>query len=289
MPLSSSKFLLFVFLFVACGDWNPEVELPQEKGIPVVSGFLKVGEEISFSIFQSTSPLDAHLKNEQGNLKLSINDLQYALLMDSNSYSNPSKISELDTIELIGEVDGQFFESIDICPIGLKKENVSFYQADKNRIQITLKKQQVENYYQLEVFETWMEYETEVGGVYYDSIVRRIPINFSSNNLFFDNPRPINNLGQDYRIFHWNREQNEDLDFTISLNNVLDKAAKHKNLFREVILRKISNNHYNFLFSISQNTYRYGDVLSLPINAFTNVKNGLGMFCCYAEIRDTIE
>ena len=289
MPSSSSKFLLFVFLLLACGDWNTEIELPQEKGIPVVSGFLKVGEEISFSIFQSTSPLDPHLKNEKGNLKLSVNGLQYALLMDSNSYSNPSKISESDSIKLIGTLDGQFFESIDVCPEGLKKENVSFYQADKNRIQITLKKQQVENHYQLEVFETWVEYETEVGGVYYDSIVRTIPINFSSNNLFFHNPKPINTLGQGYRISQWNRAQNENLDFTISLNNVLDKAAKHKNLFREVILRKISHNHYNFLLSISQNTYRYGDVLSLPINAYTNVKNGLGMFCCYAEIRDTIE
>ena len=287
MRLKLNKYLGVLLFLTACSDWNSEVKIQGDKGIPVISGFFKIGDEPSFSLHETTSPFDTDLRNEKSKLIFFVNNFQNALLYDSLQYSSPNVVNELDTIQLIGSLNSKNFEAQDICPRDLNKGNVQIEKLDETRLKVKLSGSEKEGYYKLEVFETWMDYDVQIGNVYYDSILKVETLDFSSNNIFFENQN-FRNDGQKYRIFRLNGGSHDGHSITLSLNSTLEKSVKHKDFYKEIVLRQVSVNYFNFLLSVVQNTYRYGDVLSLPSNAFSNVDNGLGMFCCYSEIRDTI-
>lgn len=268
------------------------IDFPEEPPKQVVNCLFTEGKPFKVQITHSIPILDNNFSNiNNTQVTLYENEVAIETLTYENGSYHATKLAQPNTTYKIRSVAPNY-EDVEasnelpnppnITEVTLIEEAYIHPEYDNNIGQFSFKLNDNENqrnYYELELIRTYKEYNYETD----DEEIRTSSTGFiDSSQPFIDNEVAIQNWPASL-VFSDNFFNGANLALTMDFwNSNYEETIKFK-----VIIRSISEDYYKYKRRLNRHTYfkegYIGDIFIEPIEMYTNIENGFGIFAGYQE------
>jgi hypothetical protein len=263
--------LIAIALNYGC-ETDANVVVPAVERKLVVGGFLSPTENEHQISLNQTDPLfstDPPISLTNVKLTISSDSSSYSPSYDFNSgtfqfNNNQFKIEHSKNYHLkIVTEDGKIVES-DMRTLNNQMPLVTDLKLTVD----TLNKDWMYPEIQYSLKISWNDLIGEQN--YYRIIANRLLKDFDSNDTIVE---PLNYFNE----YELKDDKNKDGQVLTSNFNYIESGSMNSPIGFEIILMKVDVNYYNYYKTL--NNYADGDPFAEPVILFSNIQNGLGVFC----------
>ncbi len=295
-----NKYIIYILLILTASCETPVTpDLPDDNEQVVVYSFFRPGQPMRFDVFRTTSILESPVPQRLRGLVIELyqNGQLIESIPDENfeSYISSTLVQSGQTyhfrIETVfGVVTGETFVP---NPVQIESATFSTEVIDINLgefgypASVTFTDPGDElNYYALEVFVDQCDegcQETEISGELNELLIEDVKVNTSGNTDITISSGPDGIDGLRYIYFSDNGLTGDQFTLDFYIIPTLIDPDNHENVKIQYILKSITEDYYDYLISSDyQKQIEEEGVLTEPVQVFTNIQNGLGVFSGYS-------
>ncbi len=291
------KHLLILLLILASGCIRVlNIDFPEEPPKQVVNCLFTEGKPLKVQITHSIPILDdnfSNINNAQVTLyknEAALETLTYSsgvyystsIAQPNTTYKLTASTPNYETVETSDKLP----DNPNITDLTLIEEAYINPNSDSNIGQFSFRLNDdgnQQNYYELELIRTHKDYNYET----HEEEIRKSLTGFiNSSQPFINNEVTIQNWPANL-VFSDEFFDGTDLELTMDFWN----SNYEETISFKVVIRSISENYYQYKRRLNRHTYfkegYIGDIFIEPIEMFTNIENGFGIFAGYQEYSQT--
>ena len=295
-----NKYIIYILLILTASCETPVTpDLPDDNEQVVVYSFFRPGQRMRFDVFRTSSILESPVPQrlrglvielyQNGQLIESIPDENFESYISSTlAQSGQTYHFRIETV--YGVVMGETFVP---NPVQIESATFSTEVIDINLgefgypASVTFTDPGDElNYYALEVFVDQCDegcQGTEISGELNELLIEDVKVNTSGNTDITISSGPDGIDGLRYIYFSDNGLNGDQFTLDFYIIPTLIDPDNLENVKIQYILKSITEDYYDYLISSDyQKQIEEEGVLTEPVQVFTNIQNGLGVFSGYS-------